>query len=227
MLVDKPKGITSHDVVYRLRRITGEKRIGHAGTLDPNATGLLIVGIGRESTKQLGFLTTGTTKTYEAEITLGATSTTEDAEGEITPLYQGSAGQPPTLEKVLDLLQEFEGEQLQIPSSHSAIKLNGKKAYELARSGKEVILEPRKIVIHSIKLDHFDYPVLKITCEVSAGTYIRALARDIGGKLGTGAYLNNLRRTKIGDFDIKNAVRLEDVSTEQWQQFGINIHETT
>jgi tRNA pseudouridine55 synthase len=206
LLIDKPKGITSHDVIYRVRKITGEKRVGHAGTLDPNATGLLIVGVGREFTKQLGELTTGTTKTYEAEIFLGATSTTEDSEGVITQISDIC----PTEEEILKTLTKLEGEQSQIPSKFSAIKLQGKKAYELARKGIEVELEPRKVTIHSIKLREYNYPSLKIECEVSAGTYIRALARDIGEKLGTGAYLSNLRRTKIGTFDIKDAVTLED-----------------
>lgn len=224
LLVDKPKGITSHDVIYKIRKIlrsdptspeVSRGKVGHAGTLDPNATGLLIVGIGRESTKQLGHLTTGTMKTYEAEIILGATSTTEDAEGVITQ-NTDSLGQEPSRMTIEKVLRDFEGKQLQIPSSHSAIKIQGKKAYQLARKGEEVKLEPRKITIHSIRLVGYSYPTLKIVCEVSAGTYIRALARDIGEKLQTGAYLENLRRTKIGDFAIENAVRLEDITTNEF-----------
>ena len=208
LLIDKPKGITSHDVVDRLRRITGERRIGHAGTLDPNATGLLIVGVGRESTKKLGEITKNTTKTYEAEITLGATSDTDDAEGKI---LSNKVTKRLSDEDIKKILRQFEGEQMQIPPIYSAIKLKGKKAYELARKGKEVILEPRKITIHSIKLDEYNFPMLKITCEVSSGTYIRALARDIGKSLGTGAYLSELRRTKIGEFDIQNAQKLDKI----------------
>lgn len=209
LLIDKPQGITSHDVIYKLRKLLGEKRIGHAGTLDPNATGLLIVGVGREFTKKLGELTTGTTKTYEAEIVLGATSTTEDAEGEI---INSNSQAIPEKHLVEEILKTFEGEQFQVPSSHSAIKIEGKKAYQLARKGLEVKLEPRKIVIHSIKLVEYEYPILKLECEVSAGTYIRALARDIGKKLETGAYLKNLRRTKIGEFSVTNAVRLDNTT---------------
>ncbi len=208
LLIDKPKGITSHDVVDQLRKITGERRVGHAGTLDPNATGLLIVGVGRESTKKLGEITKNTTKTYEAEITLGATSDTDDAEGKI---LSNKVTKRLSDEDIKKILRQFEGEQMQIPPIYSAIKLKGKKAYELARKGKEVILEPRKITIHSIKLDEYNFPMLKITCEVSSGTYIRALARDIGKSLGTGAYLSELRRTKIGEFDIQNAQKLDKI----------------
>ena len=208
LLIDKPKGITSHDVVDQLRKITGERRVGHAGTHDPNATGLLIVGVGRESTKKLGEITKNTTKTYEAEITLGATSDTDDAEGKI---LSNKVTKRLSDEDIKKILRQFEGEQMQIPPIYSAIKLKGKKAYELARKGKEVILEPRKITIHSIKLDEYNFPMLKITCEVSSGTYIRALARDIGKSLGTGAYLSELRRTKIGEFDIQNAQKLDKI----------------
>lgn len=208
LLIDKPKGITSHDVIDRVRRITGERRVGHAGTLDPNATGLLIVAVGREFTKKLGDLTKNTNKTYEAEITLGQTSTTDDSEGEISEFSNPQKFQKEDIVRVLDT---FKGEQLQIPPIYSAIKLKGKKAYELARKGREITLEPRKVTIHSIKLDDYNYPILKITCEVSSGTYIRALARDIGKKLGTGAYLSNLRRIKIGDYDIQDATKLDNI----------------
>ena len=208
LLIDKPKGITSHDVVDHVRKITGERRVGHAGTLDPSATGLLIVGVGRESTKKLGDLTKNTTKTYEAEIILGATSDTDDSEGQITKkvilkkLFENDVGK---------VLSQFVGEQEQVPPVYSAIKLKGKKAYELARKGKQVDLKPRKIVIHLIKLLDYKYPKLNIACEVSSGTYIRALARDIGQKLGTGGYLNNLRRTKIGKFSVHDASMLDNI----------------
>lgn len=207
LLIDKPKGITSHDVVDVVRRKTGERRVGHAGTLDPMATGLLIVGVGREFTKQLGEITKNTTKTYEAEITLGSTSDTDDAEGTIIV----SSDVVPTENDVIKIVSSFEGEQQQMPPAYSAIKLQGKKAYELARQGKEVKLDPRDVTIHSIKVVNFDYPMLNLICEVSSGTYIRALARDIGEKLSTGAYLSALRRIKIGQYDIKNAVKLGDI----------------
>jgi tRNA pseudouridine55 synthase len=209
LLINKPKGMTSHDVVYRVRKATGIKKVGHGGTLDPNATGLLVIGVGREGTKQLGNFTTGMSKTYEAEIILGATSTTEDAEGEI---LKNNSAKKPTREEIERVLLKFEGEQMQVPSAHSAIKIKGKKAYQLARAGKEVKLEPRKITVYSIKLLRYDYPRLEISCDVSSGTYIRALARDIGKELGTGAYLNNLKRTKIGEYSLKDAIEIEELN---------------
>lgn len=227
LLVDKPKGITSHDVIDKLRRVTGERRIGHAGTLDPNATGLLIVGIGRESTKKLGVLTTGTSKTYKAEIILGETRDTDDAEGEITSKNQAirklSDENLPAQAGIKNVLKGFEGEQMQMPPVFSAIKLKGKKAYDLARKGQSPKLEPRKVVIHSIKLDKYEYPKLEITCEVSAGTYIRSIARDLGKNLETGGYLENLRRTKVGQFNIEDAEKLEDINSDNWRNLAIEI----
>jgi tRNA pseudouridine55 synthase len=208
LLIDKPKGITSHDVVDIVRKKTGERRVGHAGTLDPMATGLLIVGVGREFTKQLGDIALNTTKTYEAQVTLGANSDTDDAEGVVTVVQVPTQ---PALGEVKKALKSFEGSQLQTPPNYSAIKLKGKKAYELARKGIYPKLKKRKIVIHSIKLINFDYPILNIVCEVSSGTYIRALARDFGKRLGTGAYLSALRRTSIGHYDIKEAKKLEEI----------------
>lgn len=209
LLIDKPKGITSHDVVDIVRRKTNERRVGHAGTLDPMATGLLIVGVGREFTKQLGDITKNTTKTYEAQVTLGATSDTDDADGTVQSVKEVTIH--PDFNEINTILKTFEGEQLQRPPKFSAIKLQGKKAYELARNGIDPKLEKRKIVIHSVKLVDFSYPILNIVCEVSSGTYIRALARDLGEKLGTGAYLLGLRRTRIGHYDIKEAKKLEEL----------------
>jgi len=207
ILVNKPKGMTSHDVVDVVRKITGERRVGHAGTLDPNATGLLIVGVGREATKKLGDLTKNTKKTYEAEIILGANSTTDDSEGEITKQDDKRL----SYEEIKKTLESFVGEQMQTPPAYSAIKLKGRKAYELARQGKTFELAPRKVIVYTLKLLDYNYPVLKIKCEVSSGTYIRALARDIGTELGTGAYLKELRRTKIGKYHIKDAVEINDI----------------
>lgn len=197
--------MTSHDVVNRLRRITGVRKIGHGGTLDPNATGLLIVGIGREQTKNLGSISKGMDKEYEGEITLGVTSSTDDSEGELESISEVK----PSKEDILSALNSFKGRQLQIPPAFSAIKLGGKKAYESARKGKPLDLPQREVTIHSIKLLNYNYPKVVISCKVSSGTYIRALARDIGKKLKTGAYLSNLKRTKIGEFDLTDAVSLE------------------
>ncbi|MCH7951137.1 tRNA pseudouridine(55) synthase TruB [Patescibacteria group bacterium] len=217
LLVDKPKGMTSHDVVDRLRTITGERRVGHAGTLDPNATGLLILGIGRESTKKLGKISKDTRKTYMAEIVLGEERDTDDSEGKVVLKAKGVL--PPGRKEVVKILREFLGEQEQIPPKYSAIKLKGKKAYELARKGMKFTLIPRKVFVHKINLIRYKYPNLEIEVEVSAGTYIRALARDIGRKLGIGAYLSELRRTKIGEYFVEDAVSLEKLTRENWKRF--------
>jgi tRNA pseudouridine55 synthase len=210
LLIDKPKGMTSHDVVDRVRKITGEKRVGHAGTLDPNASGLLIVGVGREQTKKLGTIAKDTNKTYQAEIYLGEEKTTDDVEG----VTSNSSDFVPTRHDIDNVISKFEGEQMQTPPAYSAIKLKGKKAYELARKGKTVELVPRTVVIYSSKVIRYDYPVLEVEFEVSSGTYIRALARDIGRKLGTYGYLNNLRRTKIGKYDVRNAKYLDHLEND-------------
>lgn len=203
LLIDKPKGITSHDVIDEVRKITGERRVGHAGTLDPNATGLLIVAVGREDTKKLGNLTKNTDKTYEAEIFLGEERDTDDVEGKTT--FMNKKITPPDMVTIKRVIKEFTGSQEQTPPMYSAIKLKGKKAYELARKGVSPNLAPRKIIVHSIKVLEYAYPKVKIECKVSSGTYIRALARDIGRKLGCGGYLRELRRTKIGEFSVEKA----------------------
>lgn len=211
LLIDKEKGWTSHDVVAKLRGILHEKRIGHAGTLDPNATGLLVIGTGID-TKKLGEITKNTTKTYDAELVLGKISTTDDVDGQISVFNDQII---PTESQIKSVLNGFVGEIEQIPPAFSAIKINGKKSYELARKGKEVKLAPRKVTIYNIEFVDFKYPILKITCEVSSGTYIRSLAKDIGERLGTGAYLANLRRTKVGEYKVDKAVTLLQLQKEQ------------
>lgn len=213
LLIDKPKNFTSHDVIAKLRKITGIKKIGHAGTLDPNATGLLICAITREYTKQLENLTKNTKKTYIAEITLGEERDTLDSEGQITS--QNSLR--PNMEQVKKALEKFKGEISQVPPIYSALKIDGKKAYELARRGKNVEMKSRKITIYKNKLISYKYPVLELELEVSAGTYIRSIARDIGKELGAGAYLSNLRRTKIGEYNVTAAIELEDLTSDNWQ----------
>ena len=217
LLIDKPKGITSHDVVDEIRKITGERKVGHAGTLDPNATGLLLLAIGGESTKKLsGFL--GLKKEYLAVIHLGEVRDTDDSEGSIVNVDLDN-NLIPDKDFVDKVLEGFKGEQLQTPPIYSAIKIHGKKAYELARKGKKVKLKPRKIVVYSIKLISYRYPLLKIGFLVSGGTYIRALARDIGKKLGCGAYLEDLRRTRIGDFSISDSVKLGELNKDNWKEY--------
>lgn len=235
LLIDKSKGVTSHDVIDKLRKITSVRKIGHAGTLDPNATGLLIVGIGRESTKKLGAIAKDTTKTYVAEIVLGEERETDDVEGlprkqvRVSHNAKSVRGDKsgfyslPDFSKVKEVVGSFIGEQEQVPPEYSAIKIKGKKAYELARRGKEVKLKPRTIAVHSINLLRYEYPKLVIECEVSSGTYIRALARDIGRKLGTGAYLKNLQRTAIGKYKLENAVNLDKLNPDNWEDYGFEL----
>jgi len=214
LLIDKPKGITSHDVIDEVRRVTEERKVGHAGTLDPNATGLLLVGIGRESTKKLsGFL--GLKKEYLASIYLGEVRDTADSDGVVVE----TSDIKPNKGQIIKVLGNFEGEQMQIPPAYSAIKIHGKKAYELARRGKKVKLKPRKIVVYSIELIDYKYPLLKVDFLVSRGTYIRALARDIGKKLDCGAYLENLRRTKIGSFCLSDSVKLDKLREDNWKEY--------
>jgi len=213
ILIDKPKGWTSFDVVAKVRSILHIKKVGHAGTLDPNATGLLIIGT-ETDTKKLEHLTKNTNKTYDAEIVLGENRTTDDVEGEVTKTFE--VKHIPTDEEINQVLKSFEGEQMQMPPIYSAIKIKGKKAYELARKGKEIKLEPRKVTIYKIKLTDYKYPTLKIICEVSSGTYIRSIAHDIGEKLNTGAYLNELRRTKVGEYLVEKALLLQELP--QWLQ---------
>lgn len=221
LLINKPKGITSHDVIYFVRKVTAEKKVGHAGTLDPNATGLLIVGVGRNSTKKLGWMTKDTKKEYEAEIFLGEGRDTDDSEGKI--ISKKNNFLVPNEALLNKTLISFKGKQKQTPPSYSAIKIKGKKAYELARKGRKMSLKERDVIIHSIELLQYDYPVLKIKTMVSSGTYIRALARDIGKQLGCGAYLRNLKRTKIGNFNLKRAVDMNKLTMDNWNNFAIEI----
>ena len=207
LLVNKPAGMTSHDAVAIVRRARGVKKIGHAGTLDPMATGLLILGIGK-ATKRLGTLI-GLPKTYEAEITLGATTNTDDAQGIISNI-QFPISNEISNDKILVALKKFIGEIKQVPPVFSAIQIKGQRAYKIARRGEIPDLKPRKITIHDIKIESDNYPLLSIYTHVGSGTYIRALARDLGKALGTGAYLSKLVRTSIGEYKLKQAIELND-----------------
>lgn len=221
LLIDKPKGITSHNVIDKIRRITGEARVGHAGTLDPNATGLLIVGIGRESTKKLGQIAKNTKKTYEAEIFLGEERDTDDSEGVVASKVKGFL--PPREGEIKLILASFLGRQKQRPPIYSAIKIKGKKSYKLARAGRPSGLKPRKVTICLINLIEYKYPILKIKTTVSSGTYIRALARDIGQKTGCGAYLKELRRKEVGEYSVDRAMKLQGLTKKNWKKFIIDI----
>lgn len=213
LLLDKPAGWTSHDVVAKVRAIikagTGQKaKVGHTGTLDPMATGLLVLVLGSHTKRAGEFVKLD--KTYEAELTLGATSSTADVEGEVTP----KSTQCPSESEAREVLNTFLGETMQTPPAFSAVKVAGQRAYKAARAGKMVEIEPRKVTIYEITDVAYAYPKLRFTAKVSSGTYIRSLAVDIGEKLGTGAYLSVLRRTKVGDFDVSRAIKVEQLSID-------------
>lgn len=214
ILIDKPSSMTSFGVVARLRRVfskeAGKKvKVGHTGTLDPFATGLMIIVTGKECRNAMIY--TKLDKVYEATFVLGQTSTTGDPEGEITVM---DGERRPTDEEIARVLKQFTGEIKQRPPIFSAIKIDGRRAYKLARDGKEIEMPERTVTIHSLERVSYNYPELKIRTHVSSGTYIRSLAVDIGESLGTGAYTSELRRTRIADYDVSQAKTLAD--------FGIN-----
>ncbi len=204
LLVDKPSGPTSHDIVDRVRRALGIRAVGHAGTLDPFASGLLILGIGK-GTKRLTALV-GHDKVYEIEAKLGQRTDTFDREGQ--PLGEHYQGEPPTREAIEALLPHFRGDIQQKAPLYSAIKRQGKKLYELARAGTatEDMRPVRDVTIHELELLDYAWPALKLRARVSSGTYIRSLVDDIGTELGTGAFVQELRRTMVGEFDVAQAV---------------------
>lgn len=200
-LFDKPAGMSSFGAVYKLRarlkEVHGKKiKVGHCGTLDPLATGLLILVSGR-MTKKAGELTK-LDKVYIAEAQLGASSSTYDSEGELNPV----STRKPSLSEIKTQLNKFIGEIEQIPPIYSAIKINGQRAYKLAREGKEVKIDPRKIKMNTIRLNQYNYPIVTFTVHVSSGTYIRSLIDDLGKNLEVGAHMIALRRTKIGPYKL-------------------------
>jgi len=219
LLVDKPQGITSHDVVSRVRRAAGTRKVGHAGTLDPLATGLLVLGL-NSSTRLLTFLV-GLDKTYEATIRLGVATTTDDSEGETTATHDASA----VADDAIDAgVRALSGPISQVPTTVSAIKVNGRRAYDLAREGVEVELKARDVTISEFSVhdrrtaevvDEAGRTVtvrdLDVRVRCSSGTYVRALARDLGAGLGVGGHLTALRRTTVGPFDVADAAVLEGI----------------
>ena len=212
LLVDKPKGWTSHDVVAKIRNLikkqTGEKKpkVGHAGTLDPLADGLLLVLVGDYCKRAQEY--SKLDKVYEAVVTLGQNSTTDDNEGKKTLV----STKKPSLKEIKSAVESFVGSYSQIPPIYSAIKVGGKIAYKEARRGKTIIIEPRLVKIYYIKNLKYDYPTVSFKVKVSSGTYIRSLARDIGAKLATGAYLSSLRRTDIGEYKVNDATTIDKVT---------------
>ncbi len=203
----KPKGLTSHDVVARLRKITKVRQIGHTGTLDPFATGVLPICIGK-ATRLIEYLDDD--KEYLATVQFGKNTATYDLEGEITATFDKKV----TEEDVKNTLKDFEGEISQIPPIYSAIKVNGKKLYDYARQGQDIEIKPRKVTISKIELKEFDKTSqsAKITIACSKGTYIRSIAYDLGAKLGCGGYLTALERTKAGKFQVNTTIKLEDLT---------------
>ena len=212
LLIDKPSGMTSFGVVARVRRKLSQQlgkkaKVGHTGTLDPFATGLMIIVTGKECRNAGTY--SKLDKVYEATIHLGQTSTTGDPEGELTDVSDTR----PSLDEVTQALGQFVGEIQQTPPIYSAIKINGQRAYKLARKGEAVEMPVRTVTIFSLELVDYTYPDLKIRVHVSSGTYIRTLAEDLGKVLGTGAYCKELRRTKIADFSIDDSVTLDPDQT--------------
>jgi tRNA pseudouridine55 synthase len=248
IIINKPEGPTSHDVVNKLRRITGIKKIGHAGTLDPFASGVLVCAIGREATRDISKIQK-TDKEYRAEVFLGAQTDTYDKTGKAVkkpPLLVKKAGgssfwrlkktinalsslfssrrkdyDRPSSQKIEKTLEKFKGKQKQIPPMYSAKKIGGKKLYELARQGKEVKRRPAIVYIYDIRILKYDFPKLKLDIRCSSGTYIRSLAHDIGVKLGCGAYLESLKRTAVGKFKIEDAIDVEKINKGNWGKFLI------
>ena len=226
LLVDKPAGVSSFGVVARVRRRLSEEagyvevvgkdgvarqkrkkvKVGHTGTLDPFATGLLILLVGKGTKRANEFLKLD--KEYIATLRLGANSTTGDPEGEIT---EHEICEIPNKEAVEKCVEKLVGENSQRVPAYSAVKINGQRAYKLAREGKQVEMPVRKVKIYKIEILSYEWPELKIRCKVSSGTYIRALAEDIGKALGTGAYLTELRRTQVGEYRVEGARLIDEI----------------
>lgn len=225
ILIDKPKGWTSFDVVNYIRRMVqqngldvvalqpGQNRkkrfpTGHTGTLDPSATGLMVVLLGSYTKRAMEL--TKVDKTYDVTMTLGKVSTTGDQEGDITDVSDSV----PTSDALQAALAKFTGDIMQVPPAFSAMKINGQRAYALARAGKEVKLEARPARINSVVLQSYEYPTVRFLADVSSGTYIRSLVEDLGKELGTGAYMSDLRRTAVADFLLEDAVSVVGLTPE-------------
>lgn len=222
LLVDKPADWTSFDVVNYTRRIVAAAegnaaeaakpkhvKVGHTGTLDPFATGLLVLLVGKEYTRRAAELSK-LNKTYEITLRFGATSSTGDPEGEITPVSDTQ----PSRAAIESALARFRGPIQQVPPAYSAIKINGRRAYKLARAGKEVTIEPRSVTINQLDLIDYTYPTAKLVANVSSGTYIRTLVEDLAIALGTGAYTTGLRRTTVGSFSLNDAHAVDSLNRE-------------
>lgn len=222
VVVDKPAGITSHDVVGRCRRVFGTRKVGHAGTLDPMATGVLVVGIER-ATKILGLLTAAD-KSYSATIRLGQTTTTEDAEGEVLQTISATAVDDGQIEAAVAALR---GDIEQVPSAVSAVKIGGERAYKLVREGRTVELPDRPVRIErfdvvAVRRDAAGFVDVDVAVDCSSGTYIRALARDVGAALGVGGHLTALRRTRVGRFGLDEARTLDALAEQPSLSYSLD-----
>ncbi len=220
--VYKEKGFTSHDVVAKLRGILRQKKIGHTGTLDPDATGVLPVCLGKGT--RLCDMLTDETKTYIAGLLLGTATDTQDISGEV--LYQGDVSGL-TEEAVAACVQSFEGEQMQVPPMYSALKVNGKKLYELAREGKTVERKARPVTFYQIKIMSMNLPHVELEVTCSKGTYIRTLCNDIGEKLGCGGCMESLIRSRVGRFGLDSALTLKEIESLRDQELAENEHVKT
>jgi len=209
VVVDKPGGMTSHDVVARVRRLAGTRKVGHAGTLDPMATGVLVLGVNR-ATRLLGHLML-TEKSYDATIRLGVSTSTDDAEGEVLATADTDGLDEAA---VRGALAAFAGEIDQVPTAVSAVKVDGKRAYQRVREGELVELKSRRVTIHDLTVLEVAKPDVRISVRCSSGTYIRAIARDAGAALGVGGHLTALRRTAVGEFDLDRAHTLEELTDD-------------
>ena len=223
LVVDKPVGLTSHDVVQIIRRGTNIRRAGHTGTLDPRASGVLVVLIG--PAVRLSEYVSASDKRYQATISLGSSTDTYDADGSFTDAVSPVSVDSISEEQFENVLQQFVGEIKQVPPPYSAVKVHGRKAYEMAREGEEVELEPRTINVYSLELLEWDPPEAVIDVFCSSGTYVRSLANDLGTSLGCGAHLVGLRRTKSGRFTLRDAVPLrrlqESFHSGDWYKYLI------
>ncbi len=203
-LINKPRGRSSFSIVAQVRRVGGNKKVGHAGTLDPEAEGLLIVLVGKEFTRQAANYSK-LDKTYQFDIKLGEVSTTDDEEGEKTMVSKAK----PSKQEIQAVIDTLVGRITQIPPIYSAIKIAGQRAYKIARSGQSVVMPPRDVIIKSFDIVSYKYPVVRLNAEVSSGTYIRSLAREIGSQLKTGAYCTKIVRTRIGQFSLYDATSID------------------
>lgn len=228
LLLDKPEGPTSHDVVDTVRRATGQRRVGHAGTLDPFASGLLIIAVGREATREISRFV-GLSKCYEATFVLGARSDTDDRMGRIVPNIENRM---PTRSEIEIAIRTLVGEIDQVPPAYAAIKIGGKKMYEAARAGKPLEAKPRRVTVSRFELLDSPTPysllptafLIHVRIDCSSGTYVRALARDLGETLGTGSYVEKLRRESIGPFQVSEAISM-DVLNADWHQGAKTLEE--